>query len=271
MKTQSPLFREQSEIIRMLRTWFFQRHFTEVSTPIRVLSPAMEEHLIAFECEGKFLHTSPEFAMKQIVSSGLHRIFQITHCFRKEEVGIHHSSEFRMLEWYTVGVSIDQFLNDVLELLRYLCLHLDIQFPKVHRIDATEVLPTNIPLEKWFFRWVDEIEPTFQDITVVYPYPSNQSALARVVNGKTQRFEIYWNGIELANAFDEECSSEILRKRWLQNNACRLQSGNKEYPLDELFLASVDKMPRCCGIAMGIDRLLMILLKRDSIQQLHLQ
>ena len=63
MKTQSPLFREQSEIIRMLRSWFFQRHFTEVSTPIRVLSPAMEEHLVAFECEGKFLHTSPEIAL----------------------------------------------------------------------------------------------------------------------------------------------------------------------------------------------------------------
>lgn len=271
MKTQSPLFREQSEIIRMLRSWFFRRHFTEVSTPIRVLSPAMEEHLIAYECEGKFLHTSPEFAMKRIVSSGLHRIFQIAHCFRKEEIGVHHNSEFRMLEWYTVGVSMDQFLNDTLELLRYLCLQLKIPFPKIHRIDATEILPSNISLEEWFFRWVDEIEPTFRDITVVYPYPSNQSALARVVNNKAQRFEIYWNGVELANAFDEECSSDILRERWLKNNAYRQQSGESPYPLDELFLASIDKMPRCCGIALGIDRLLMILLKQDSIWQLQLQ
>ena len=112
MKTQSPLFREQSEIIRMLRSWFFfQRHFTEVSTPIRVLLLQWKNISWHLSVRGSsYIHL--QFAMKRIVSSGLHRIFQIAHCFRKEEIGIHHNSEFRMLEWYTVGVSMDQFLDD---------------------------------------------------------------------------------------------------------------------------------------------------------------
>ena len=216
-----------------------------------------------------FLHTSPEFAMKKRIATGLHRIFQIAHCFRKEEIGIHHNSEFRMLEWYTSGIAISQFVEETIDLLHYLCSYLKIPLPPVHTVDATTVLPPHLSPEEWFFRWVDEIEPTFRDITVVYPYPSWQSALARVVNNKAQRFEIYWNGIELANAFDEEGSADILRQRWKENNASRRKQHLIEHPIDESFLAAIDKMPRCCGIALGIDRLLMILLDLDNIQQLQ--
>ena len=113
MKTQSPSSENSLKSYDAIGVLVFQRHFTEVSTPIRVLSPAMEEHLVAFECEGKFLHTSPEFAMKRIVSSGLHRIFQIAHCFRK---GDRYPSQLRIQNVGVVycRVSMDQFLDDTL-------------------------------------------------------------------------------------------------------------------------------------------------------------
>lgn len=263
-------FRQQSEIIRHIRNWFWERHFVEVDTLIRVPSPALEEHLMAYSSEDLFLHTSPEFAMKKMISTGLHRIFQCAHCFRKEELGVHHNSEFRMLEWYQVGISLSDFLEQTLEFLRFLCTHVQLSFPKVHFVDATSVLPNSISEEEWFFRWVDEIEPTFSDITVVYPYPSWQAALARVVHNKAQRFEIYWNGIELANAFDEESSIHVLRNRWQKNNNYRKENNLPEHPIDESFLQAMTYFPRCCGIALGIDRLLMILLQKENIHQLRL-
>ena len=99
--------RSQGMILHALRSWFFERGYIEVHTPIAVPSAALEENLEAIQItDGKrFLHTSPEFAMKKRLADGLCRIYQIAHCFRGEEIGPHHAMEFRMLEWYRVGAS----------------------------------------------------------------------------------------------------------------------------------------------------------------------
>ena len=108
--------RARAHIIHAIRTWMNDNGYLEVHTPILVDAPAMEEHLEAVGVGERFLHTSPEFAMKRILSAGLGRIYQITPCFREEEVGIHHSREFTMLEWYRVGAGTDELMDDVASL-----------------------------------------------------------------------------------------------------------------------------------------------------------
>ena len=254
--------RKQAHWLNQIRLWFKKNDFLEVLTPIRVPSPALEETLHAFRSEEAFLQTSPEFAMKRIIALGLCRIYQIAPSFRKEEVGHHHSSEFRMLEWYAVGQPLENLQEDLLSLLEYICQK---PLPAVQRINASKVLNPNLPPDEWFFKWVDEIEPQMTGITLVEHYPSWQAALAKKMGPYAERFELYWNGIELANAFHEECSAEEIRQRWVKGNNYRIQNSLPPHPIDEQFLNAVSALPRTSGIALGLDRLFMILSDLEHI------
>jgi elongation factor P--(R)-beta-lysine ligase len=264
-------FRERSEILHAIRQWFRSNGYIEVHTPLRVGSPAMEEHLEAFQSEGKWLQTSPEFAMKRILAEeGLCRIFQIAPCFRKEELGVHHSSEFTMLEWYRVGIGTRELMQEAIQLIEAAASALGKTVSPFRIVASDDLLSPDLEPAEWFYRWVDEIEPTLDGPTIVFNYPKWQAALARISGKHADRFEIYLEGIELANAFHEELHSDQLRKRWLASNQEREKNGRKGHPLDERFLQAVDRMPRCAGIAMGIDRLVMALSGASHIGQTQL-
>ena len=263
------LFRQQGLLLHQLRAWFHKYGYQEVYTPALVQSPALEEYLEAISIGELYLHTSPEFGMKKLLALGLPRIYQITSCYRKEELGRHHSTEFRMLEWYRVGASFWDIMDEVVALISHLAQQLGKELPAFERIPCTQLLSPDLPPEEWFFQWVDQIEPNLPPACIIYDYPAWQSALARKRGSVAARFEVYLEGVELANAFDEEGDSQEIRLRWTQSNIVRVQEGRRPYPLDEEFLSALDKMPRCSGIALGVDRLFMLLLGEDNIQTMQ--
>ena len=268
-QNSTQIFRQQGQLLWELRNWFNTNGYSEVYTPAIVNSPAMEEHLEAISIEGKWLHTSPEFAMKKMLAQGLCRIYQISSCYRKEEVGRHHSLEFRMLEWYRVGASMYDLMDETVDLISYLNATLSKPTPCFERIATAELLDPDLSPEEWFFQWVDQIEPNLPPACIVYDYPGWQSALARKRGAVASRFEVYYKGIELANAFDEEPSSDEILQRWEHNNQQRKKAQRSPYTIDHDFLKALEKMPRCSGIAMGLDRLLMGLLDLERIQTIQ--
>lgn len=263
--------RQRAAILRSLRVWFDDHGYLEVHTPALVRAPAMEEHLHAVPAADGFLHTSPEFAMKRVLAAGLCRIYQITPCFRQEEVGVHHSREFTMLEWYRVGAGLPELMDEVADLISAAAQAVGAPSPAFRRVPTRDLLEDTGDPDDWFFRWVDQVEPTLTEPTIVHDYPAWQSALARTRDGIADRFEVYLGGLELANAFHEELDPETLRTRWAAGNAGRAQAGRAPHPVDEGFLAAVGQMPRCAGIALGVDRLVMALTGAADIAEVQVR
>ena len=260
------LQRFKSNLLWQIRSWFNHKGYLEVMTPVRVISPALEHNLIAISSENKWLRTSPEFALKKAISSGLHRVYEIGSCFRSEESGPHHSSEFTMLEFYQVGSGLWAFMDEVINLLNACAEWAQLQLPNWEFIPSHELLDPNLSPEDWFFQWVDQIEPNLPNACVVHSYPKWQAALSKVNQKHAERFEVYWNGIELGNAFHEELSGENLISRWLQSNELRKNCNLPPHPIDHSFIEANTKMPRCSGIAIGLERLLICLSNENHIQ-----
>lgn len=263
--------RVRARILRAIRTWFEDRGYLEVHTPALVPAGAMEPHLEPIRVGQLQLHTSPEFAMKRVLAAGLHRIYQIGPCFREEEVGQHHSREFTMLEWYCGGIGTQGLMDDVASLIAAAAVAAGRAPPVFDRLPVESLLPHSLPPDEWFFRWVDSIEPTLTKPTIVYDYPAWQSALATIRGRHADRFEVYFGGVELANAFAEEMSAVELRQRIAANDLARTRAGRSPHPVDPRFLAAVDRMPRAAGIALGIDRLVMVLTDASTISQVQVR
>ena len=263
------LVRARAAILHAIRSWFFQHGYLEVHTPALVPAGAMEPHLEPVRVGAMQLHTSPEFAMKRVLAAGLPRIYQISSCFREEEEGVHHSREFTMLEWYRVGAGTPELMNEVQAIVGAAADAVGAPVPQFERVGVASLLAPDLSEDEWFFRWVDEVEPTLSAPTMVWGYPPWQAALARKAGPIADRFEVYLGGIELANAFAEELSSAELRSRIAHNAEIRRGAGRVPHPVDESFLAAVDQMPRCAGIALGIDRLVMALTGAQHIAQVQ--
>ena len=265
----SNIIRQKSLLLHQIRSWFWKEGYLEVQTPILVSSPAMEETLESISCEDQYLHTSPEFAMKHLLAQGLCKIYQIVPCFRGEEEGMHHSKEFSMLEWYRVGIGTQTLMDESVALLRSCASVLNVSLPSFERLATKDLLDPALPPEEWLFQWVDQIEPNLPNACIVYDYPAWGAALARLRGNVADRFEIYLHGLELANAFHEERDSKVLHVRWEEGNRTRAAQGKSPHPIDHHFLHDIAHMPRCSGIAMGIDRLLMALLNIEDIKDTH--
>ena len=261
--------RQRAAVVSALREWFSAHGYVEVHTPVIVNSGAMETHIEPVRVGTLHLHTSPEFAMKRVLAAGLPRIYQIGPCFREEEIGVHHSREFTMLEWYRAGAGTWELMAEVEGMIQSAAEAVGVPSPEFRRVPISNLISDTGSPDDWFHRWVSEVEPSLTEPTFVYDYPEWQSALARVRNGKADRFEVYLGGIELGNAFAEETSGMEIRQRWIQNNKERKQLGKPLHPLDESFLAAVDRLPRCAGMAIGLDRLVMALCGLDDIREVQ--
>lgn len=243
-----------------------------------VKSPALEEHLFAPSVEGAFLHTSPEFSLKRVLAKGLPRVYSICPCFRKEEWGPLHTEEFTMVEWYRAGCGYWEIMVEVEELVRslatVLCVPTDARpFQRLSYAEAFHRFTASPPPcdEVEAMRvWINDIEPRLIEPTFVYDYPSNQAAFATVRGEIAERFELYMNGVELANAFTELLDSTELRRRWESNNAARKASGQEPHPIDERVVAAVATHPRAGGVAVGFDRLLMVLCGGTDIREFQI-
>ncbi len=268
--------RQRAAITSALRQWFNENGYLEVHTPALVDHPALEEHLEPVRVGSKFLHTSPEFAMKRVLAHGLCRIYQIVPCFREEEHGIHHAREFTMLEWYRAGAGTDEIMDEVCDLVRAAAQSIDVPAPRFQRQTVEQLrkqagLRDTYDEQEWFFQWVDTVEPTLVTPTIVYNYPAWQSAMATLRDGCADRFEVYLSGIEIANCIAEEGDARVLRERIDASRSKRLAENKAPHPIDENLLRETPLMPRTAGIAMGLDRLVMALTGEIDIAEVQVR
>jgi lysyl-tRNA synthetase class 2 len=280
--------RARARVLHALRGWFDANGYLEVPTPVRVPAPAMEPHLHAMPAGEAWLRTSPEFALKRVVAAGLPRIYEIGPCFRDRECGSWHGGEFTMVEWYRAGAELADLMDEVASMVAVAAAALGVAPPPTWRrvgirelvrdvtgrdptlCDAVALGGVEEPWDDAFFRlWVAEVEPTLVEATFVEEWPASQAALARVVDRPewptAQRFEAFLGGVELANAFLELGDAVEQRRRFAAANEERLALGEAPHPVDEAFVAAAGRLPRCAGIALGLDRLVAALSGWTSI------
>jgi len=254
--------------------------FLEVETPQRLPANAPETHILPFSTEDWFLQSSPELCMKRLLAADFDRLFQISHCWRKEERGSRHLPEFTLLEWYEAGADYRRQMRDCEELLLYLVpqgqltyqgRQLDIQ-PPWERMTVEEAFRRFTSRTLWQALAEDrfdellalQIEPRLGEGKPVFlcDYPLEKGALARKKPEDprfAERFELYLLGMEVANGFSELIDGEEQRRRFKEEEAARRTMGHPPCPLPEKFLAELASMPQSAGIALGVDRLVMLL------------
>jgi lysyl-tRNA synthetase class 2 len=282
--------RMRAGIIQGIREFFIEWDYLEVETPLRIPAPAPESHIEAIPSDGWFLHTSPELCMKRLLAAGYSKIFQISKCFRDRERGSLHLPEFTLLEWYRAGIDYREMMNECEELILFIALALhkgdtityqgttiDVKKPWI-RLSVKEAFDRYAPLslektlenDRFDEIMVDHIEPNLpqEKPVFLYDYPLSLASLARQKKSDpsvAERFEIYMGGLELANAFSELTDGDEQRARFSREREYRRQQGKATYPSPEHFLDALHTMPDSAGIALGVDRLVMIFTDKDTI------
>ena len=270
-------------LVQEIRRFFIRRNYLEVETPLLISAPPPEVHIDVIRAGDRYLHPSPELCMKRLLAAGYPRIFQISKCFREGERGSLHLPEFTLLEWYRTGIDYTMLMEECEALISSISkgigvgtmvfsrgLEIDLS-PPWERITVVEAfkryasVSLEMALRKGRFDevMVQEIEPNLgvSKPVFLYDYPNCVASLARLKPGKpefAERFEIYMAGLELANAFSELTDPKEQRARFEKDQKKRHTLGKKVFPTAEKFLQSLEHMPEAAGIALGIDRLVMI-------------
>ncbi len=249
-----------------------------------------------------YLHTSPELPMKRLLAAGSGSIYQIAKVFRNGESGRYHNPEFTLLEWYRVEFDHHQLMDEVTDLVTALLGKEVLSEPverlsyrdifqhylglNVHQSSVAELMacartqdlqpPTDMPMNDpnpWLDLLLSHcIEPHLgrKRLTFIYDYPATQAALAKVRPGNppvAERFELYVQGIELANGFHELTDADEQYRRLRDNNQRHVAHGLPSLPIDHRFLTALKSgLPDCAGVALGLDRLLMIMASKSTIQ-----
>lgn len=282
--------RARARIIQEIRRFFIEGGYLEVETPLRIPAPAPESHIDPVPADGWFLHTSPEICMKRMMAAGYERLFQICHCWRAGERGRMHVPEFTMLEWYRAETGYEGLMDECEALVRSVTegvgldgrigfrgATVDIRSPWERlSVQAAFTRYGGLTMEEALARdcfdevMVERIEPLLgqERPTFIYDYPASRSALARLKTGDptvAERFELYIGGVELANAFSELTDPVEQRTRFESEAAFRASQGRLPFPLPDKFLDELSAMPPSAGIALGVDRLVMVLLDAAAI------
>lgn len=273
--SKNDLLKERALALKEVRIFFEALDVLEVDTPLLSKYAPIDTHIDLFsvdlsETEKGYLHSSPEYGMKKLLAEGSGDIYQFGHVFRKDEMGRLHRPEFTMIEWYRVGATFESFLDENLALLQ---LFLGEQ--------AHEILTYREAMERYGHYpdsddsniiWGCAVEPQLGQgkISVVIDYPADQAALAQTkwVDGieVAERFEFYFNGIELGNGYHELTDPAEQKRRLLKSNEERTLLGKDPLPFDPELIEALEKgLPDCYGIALGFDRLLMLKLNLNSL------
>lgn len=290
---------QRAALLGAIRRFFHDRGFVEVETPAIVPSPGLDAHLAAFEVRDPrgrsvgWLATSPEYQMKRLLCAGAERVFQIGRSYRADERGRHHEREFTMLEWYRANATSDDVIRDTEELVAFCAQALPQAdanrpdrspfSPPWPRVTVEEALVRHAGVQlgalsnddEQFYRiWAEDVQPRLGDgrPVVVTDWPASMASLAKLMpNGMADRFEAFYQGVELCNGFGELTDAVEQRRRFERDRAEREASGATVYPMDEKFLDALQRgMPESGGNALGVDRLLMLLIDAKSIQDVIL-
>lgn len=293
--------KKRAQLLNHIRQFLSQRGVMEVDTPILAPygnpAPYIQQLTTELNQQTYYLQTSPEFAMKRLLAAGSGAIFQLGKVFRAEETGRFHHPEFTMLEWYRPGFSQTDMLDEIHQILqfaissdaytvyRYQKLFTD--YCGLDPIDSSvkqlkqyayNQAITDRDLELDHDGWLQlimsqMIEPYLGQTQpcFVIDYPASQAALARLKPDDprwAERFELYYQGLELANGFVELTDADTQRERFKHENQQRQKLGLPDIALDEALLASMEYgLPACVGVALGFDRLLMLASKAQTIHE----
>jgi elongation factor P--(R)-beta-lysine ligase len=289
----------RAALLRFARAFFFGQGFIEVDTPVRQPVIIPERNIVPFQANGWFLQASPELCMKRLLSVGCEKIFQICPCFRAGERGDRHLEEFMMLEWYRTGADYYDLMNDCEILLRTLKENFMTQFvsqssllssgifnnKNTTNIDAvwerltvkaafTRFSPVSLEqgleMNRFDELLVEYVEPHLGvgSPLILYDYPLEQASLARMKEDEVaERFELYVNGVELANGFSELTDSCEQRQRFLHEFKYMERIGRNKTDMPERFLGVLDGLDRAAGISFGLDRLLMLILGKKTLAE----
>lgn len=287
-----PAIELRGRVLAALGEFFRARDFLQVETPVRVLAPALEDYIEAEPSGSAWLRTSPELHMKRLLAAGYERIWQVGPCFRLGERGRRHRPEFTMLEWYRQQADWRDILEDTVALLREVALAATDGTVCRFRGRAVDLGAPweEITVEDAFGRYagvrldaavaagrfeevlVSRVEPRLglDAPTILSEYPLACSGLSRQIPGRperVERWELYVAGMELGNACSELVDAVEQRRRFEVCASLRRAEGRTVYPLDEPFMAALAHgMPAAAGIAIGLDRLIMVLAGADSIE-----
>lgn len=290
----------RAKIISQIRNFFAARNVLEVETPLLSHATVTDPYVHGIPAEHKgetlYLQTSPEYAMKRLLAAGSGSIFQICKAFRYGDIGQNHNPEFTMLEWYRVGFEHHDLMDEMDELLqlvlqtapaeRMTCAEVYEKFVCINPHSATLAELAKITKEKINIEFESSDRNTWLELLFthciepnignekpffLYDFPISQAALAKIRPENppvASRFEVYFKGIELANGFHELQDAREQRKRFENDLSYRQQHQLAAVPLDENFLAALEHgMPECAGVALGVDRLIMLALGCNQISE----
>lgn len=277
-------------IIQIIRQFFIARGYLEVETPFLIPAPAPEAHIDALPAGLGFLHPSPELCMKRLVCAGYTKIFQICHCFRQAERGARHLPEFTLLEWYQAHQDYLALMDECEELFVFISRELGRGAELIYQgqtirlqrpwerltvsaafAQYTDLDPaTALAQDRFDELMVTCIEPRLGQNrpTFLKDYPASLAALARLhqeTPGVAERFELYVAGLELANAFSELIDPGEQAQRFKKEQAQRAAQHKTVYPWPRKFIEALADMPPCAGIALGVDRLVMLFADQPQI------
>lgn len=280
----------RAELLSSARAFFYARGVMEVTTPVLSRHATVDKHIDSFDVPGAgWLQTSPEFAMKRLLAADSGSIYQLCPVFRREESGRHHNPEFQMLEWYRPGFDHHRLMDEVAELLAAVggpgsCERLSYQAAflreagfdpftaPLSRLREGVQVPMNYSSDNrddWLDLWMSQVVGPKLGVTqpfLLYDFPASQAALARVRNGVAERFELFWKGLELANGFHELTDAAEQAQRFKNDSEWRRANGRTTPPYDTQLIAALQSgLPPCAGVALGVDRLLMLLLNLPTL------
>lgn len=302
------ILKKRQVIINKIRHFFSERNYLEVETPLVTLASGTDPHIDSIIVNLKnlqlnplrgYLQTSPEFAMKRLLAAGSGSIFQICKAFRQGDIGRLHNPEFTLLEWYQVHCDHHQLMDEVDELLRLILLtekaervsfaslfanYLNVdpfqctikdlsECANLNKIKlSTSSLPDDI--DTWVnLLFTHSIEPKLgiERPLFVFDFPPYLAAMAKIrheIIPVASRFEVYWQGIELANGFHELQSASEQECRFNRDLQWRQRHNLDNIPIDKNFLAALQHgLPDCAGVALGIDRLVMLALAKKNLTE----
>jgi elongation factor P--(R)-beta-lysine ligase len=304
--TSLSMRRCRAKLFADIREFFAERQILEVETPLLSHATVTDPYLHSFKTEycldnteqsqTLYLQTSPEFAMKRLLAAGSGPIYQISKAFRNHgESGRYHNPEFSLLEWYQPDYDHHQLMDEIETLLKKLLacesaqrfsyaeifqryLNMDPHQLSIQELNQT-TLSLGINTENLGLNKIADylnllmshvIEPQLpKQLIFIYDYPVTLAALAKIRSDITpvaERFEVYLNGIELANGFHELSDAKEQYLRFRNDLNLRARFGYSQVPIDKYLLAALTHgLPDCAGVALGIDRLLMLMTKADKL------
>ena len=279
----------RSQLNAYIREFFIQRDVMEVETPVMSMASVSDANLkaVVAQCGGepRYLQTSPEYPMKRLLAAGSGDIYQICKTFRDEEQGSRHNPEFTMLEYYRLGFDLKTLMDEVAQLVGdYLNIQnrndFEYQNAMLRFAKVDPFMASDSELRAMLTQYVGEdlelsrdecldlimsylVEPNLpkNSLVLIYHYPASQAALAKTSkdyqgNNIAKRFELYVNGLELANGYDELTDVAEQKSRFESE---KQKSSSNDTPQDELFLKALEAgLPECSGVALGLDRILML-------------